>query len=160
MSSNGFLKIAGIDGESKDSQHRGWIDIERWDFDASQPGNMANGGGGGAGKVVYSDLTVFTDADKATPALFGYASGGKHIPKIELSVCKAGGNQTEFIRITLEEALVTHCGYSGAASRENVPVIYKFQAARIKHQYWEQTERGGKGAEVQSGWDIKQNKAM
>lgn len=160
MSIAAFLKIQGIDGESKDSQHINWIDIERFDIDASQPSNMTSGGGGGLGKVRYSDLTIFTNADKSTPTIFSYAASGKHIPKVEISINKAGGTQVEFIRITLEEVIITHCGYNGSLSGTNIPVIYKFQAARIKHQYWEQTDLGAKGAEVASGWDIKQNKVI
>lgn len=160
MSSNAFLKIQGISGESKDSNHEGWIDVDRFEIDALQPGNMASGGGGGAGKVKYGDLTIFAHADKATPTIFGYAADGKHIPKVELSVHKAGGTQIEFIRITLEEVLISYAAYNGSLSSSLIPVIYRFQAARIRHQYWEQTEQGSKGAEVSNGWDIKQNKSI
>ncbi|QKJ88975.1 hypothetical protein PMPD1_4068 [Paramixta manurensis] len=42
--------------------------------------------------------------------------------------------------------------------RESSPeteVAYEFQADRVKFQYWEQSETGGKGAETRMGWDIK-----
>jgi type VI secretion system secreted protein Hcp len=43
---------------------------------------------------------------------------------------------------------------------EAVVVNYAFQAAKIKQQYWEQTDNGGKGAESLVAWDIKQNKEV
>ncbi len=38
--------------------------------------------------------------------------------------------------------------------------IKDFQAAKVKQQYWEQTDKGGKGAESLVAWDIKQNKEV
>lgn len=51
-----YLKVDAVTGESADSNHNGWIDIQSFNWGASQPGNMAVGGGGGAGKVQFSDL--------------------------------------------------------------------------------------------------------
>ena len=119
---------------------------------------MTVGGGGGAGKVQYRDLTVQALIDKATPAIMRYVSNGKHIGKVELSVCKAGGSQIEYCRITLEDVLITSVIFNGTTSRDLIGVSYQFQASKVKTQYWEQSASGGKGAETQSGWDIKSNK--
>lgn len=158
MSIDLFLKIEGIAGESQDANHKGWLNIDSFTWGASQPGNMGVGGGGGAGKVQYHDLTVQGSIDKACPAIMRYVSNGKHISKVELSVCKAGGNQIEYCRITLEEVLITHVTFNGAHHGAVLGMSYQFQAARVKTQYWEQTDTGRKGAETQSGWDIKGNK--
>ncbi|MDU5502956.1 MAG: type VI secretion system tube protein Hcp [Enterobacter sp.] len=138
-----FLKVEGVTGESKDSNHTGWTDITSFSWGASQPGNMSVGGGGGAGKVNFNDLHV---------------ASGKHLTKVELSVCKAGGQQVEYSRITLEDVLVTSVQYTGADNGDTVGVTYAFQAAKVKQQYWEQTTSGGKGAESSAGWNIKENK--
>lgn len=50
MGATAFLKIQGIEGESKDAHHKGWIDVDRFEIDASQPASIATGGGGGSGK--------------------------------------------------------------------------------------------------------------
>ena len=42
-----FLKIDGIVGESKDSKHRGEIDLMSWSWGASQTGSSSAGGGEG-----------------------------------------------------------------------------------------------------------------
>lgn len=34
-----YLKVEGVTGESKDSNHTGWIDINSFSWGASQPGN-------------------------------------------------------------------------------------------------------------------------
>lgn len=160
MSKDLFLKIDGITGESQDSNHKGWIAIESFTWGASQPGNMSVGGGGGAGKVQYRDLSVQALMDKATPAIMRYVSNGKHINKVELSVCKAGGSQIEYCRITLEDVLITHLIFNGTTQRDLLGVSYQFQASKVQTQYWEQSASGGKGAETQSGWDIKANREL
>jgi type VI secretion system secreted protein Hcp len=153
-----FLKVDGVTGESKDSNHTGWTDITSFTWGASQPGNMSVGGGGGAGKVNFTDLHVNALIDKSTTAILKYCASGKHVTKIELSVCKAGGTQIEYTRITLEDVLVTAVEYSGSNDGDLVGISYAFQASKVKQQYWEQSSSGGKGAESSAGWNIKENK--
>ena len=87
-------------------------------------------------------------------------SGGKHINKVELSACKAGDPQIEYMRITLEEVLLTGLTCNGTSASEWVNMTYNFQAARVRQQYWEQTEKGGRGAETAAGWNIIDNREL
>ncbi|MBO9356845.1 type VI secretion system tube protein Hcp [Bordetella petrii] len=154
------MKIDGANGESKDANHKNWTDIISFSWGATQPGNMASGGGLGAGKASFNDLHVVARIDKAAPAVMKHCASGKHLGKIELSVCKAGGQQVEYSKITLEDVLVSSVQLSGELNSESVVVNFAFQAAKVKQQYWEQTEQGGKGAESLVAWDIKQNKEV
>lgn len=160
MSTDLFLRIDGITGESQDANHKGWINIDSFTWGAVQPGAMSTGGGGGAGKVQYRDLSIQTSIDKATPAILRYTSNGKHISKVELSACKAGGSQVEYFRITLEDVLITSVSYNGASRKDSIGMTYQFQAAKISQQYWEQSTSGGKGAESAAKWNIKENREI
>ena len=153
-----FMKVEGAAGESQDSNHKGWTDISSFAWGATQPNTMSSGGGGGAGKVSFHDLNVVASIDKSYPAVLKHCAGGKHLSKVEISACKAGGTQIEYAHITLTDVLVTHVEVTGASSQEVVLVNYSFQAAEVKTQYWEQTNQGSKGAESQMGWKIKENK--
>lgn len=155
-----FLKVEGVKGESKDAGHKDWTDITSFSWGASQPGNMATGGGGGAGKVNFTDLRVEAAIDKATTVMLKHCASGKHLSKIEVSVCKAGGQQVEYTRIILEDVLVTNVNYTGADDSDLLKVSYSFQAAKVSQKYWEQSASGGKGAESSSGWNIKENKEI
>lgn len=106
----------------------------------------------------YRDLNVQAKIDKATPGVMRYISNGKHISKVEISVCKAGGSQIEYCRITLEEVLITNVLFNGATQRDLIGITYQFQAAKVKIQYWKQSAAGSKGAETQSTWNIKENR--
>jgi type VI secretion system secreted protein Hcp len=37
---------------------------------------------------------------------------------------------------------------------------YSYQAAKVKSEYSVQTDKGGKGATSEFGWNIKENKKM
>ncbi|MBP6562002.1 MAG: type VI secretion system tube protein Hcp [Neisseriaceae bacterium] len=158
MSIDMFMKIDGVNGESKDSNHKDWTDIANFKWGAEQPGNMTSGGGGGAGKVNFNDLEVVAVIDKAAPTVLKNCATGQHLSKVEISVCKAGGSQIEYSKVTLEDVLVTGVEFVGAREGEALMVHYSFQAAKVKNQYWEQTDKGGKGAEVQMAYNLKENK--
>lgn len=153
-----FMRVEGVNGESKDSNHKDWSDIRSFAWGATQPGNMVSGGGGGVGKASFNDLQVVARIDKAAPSVLKNCASGKHLSKVEVSICKAGGSQIEYTRITLDEVLVTSVQYSADPETESVLVQYGFQAAKVKQQYWEQTDKGGKGAESVLAWNIKENK--
>ena len=48
-----FMRIEGVNGESKDANHKDWTDIRSFTWGAEQPGSMNTGGGGGAGDDAY-----------------------------------------------------------------------------------------------------------
>lgn len=157
MSSSIFLKVDGITGESTESAHIGWVDVENFSWGASQPHNIDFGGGAGAGKASFTNLSVHAHIDKATPAILRYCSNGKHISSVQLSMVKAGGSQIEYSRITLEDVLITSVLYNGSTSRSMVGMSYRFQAAKVTQQYWVQSNSGNQGAESAFSWNIKSN---
>ena len=102
-----FIKIDGIKGESKDSKHKGEIDVLAWSWGLSNSGTFHMGGGGGSGKANLQDLsfTKYVDAGSADLALS--CATGKHIAKANLVVRKAGDKPLEYILIELTECLIT-----------------------------------------------------
>lgn len=145
---NLFLKIANVDGESKDVNHAGWIDVHSVNWGTARNSN-------GVGTVHYRNLVVHAVLDKAAPTLLLYSSNAKKIKAVEVSGCKAGGTQIEFYRITLENVVVVEVSISDSGFESDA--VYEFQADKVKMQYWEQSSLGGKAAETRGGWDIKNN---
>ncbi len=89
-----FLKLDGIEGESTDSQHKGWIEIDSFSWGVSNTQSSATGGGG-AGKVSVSDIVVTKSTDSTSPLLFERCVRGSHIKTGTLACRKAGGTQME-----------------------------------------------------------------
>ena len=151
-----FLKLDGIEGESKDAKHKGEIDVESFSFGASNQGSPG-GGGGGAGKVSFNDFSFTTRANKASPKLFLACASGQHIKTALLTVRKAGGQQQDFLKVTLSD--VTVSGYhESAVDTANIPadqVTMNF--AKIHVSYGGQRPAGTPDAPVTAGWDLKSN---
>ena len=107
MASSIFAKIGTIKGESKDVKHPGEIDVLSWAWGVTQTGSMAHGGGGGAGKASFQDLTFTHRIDKATPLLLKACATGEHIPEATIAVRKAGKGQQDYLVVKLSDVLVT-----------------------------------------------------
>ncbi len=160
MSIDMFMKVSCASGESQDSNHKGWTDARSFTWRVTQPSHMQSGGGAGAGKAKFHGLNVVASIDKSYPALLKHCSTGKHIEQMEIEICKAGGTQITFNKITLSDVLVTSVYIDGIGPDRTATAHYVFQAAKVKNQYWEQTSQGGKGSESQMSFSIKENREI
>jgi type VI secretion system secreted protein Hcp len=160
MSMDIFLKIEGIDGESKDDKHKDEIQLLSWSWGMTQTGYHHMGGGGGAGKVNVQDMNFNKYIDKSTAALMMHCCNGKHIPWALLTVRKAGGDQpVEYLKIKMEDIIVTSYGNSGSMSQDDLVVeSFSFNFGKYRAEYTEQTEKGAPGKSVAQGWDMRANK--
>ncbi|MGI0077522.1 MAG: Hcp family type VI secretion system effector [Nitrosopumilaceae archaeon] len=155
-----FLKIDGVDGESKDDKHKGEIDIMSWSFGASQSGSMVMGGGGGAGKVVMQDFHFTKSIDKASPKLFEALATGAHLKEAKLVLRSPGDSQAEYMVITLSDVLVSSYSTSGASGGDRPMEEVSLNFAKITMSYMELDASGRAGASVNFGWDVKANKKV
>ena len=102
-----FMKIPNIKGESKDAVHKEEIDVLAWSWGASQSGTTHLGTGGGAGKVNVQDLSFTKYVDKSSHLLLSGCAKGTHFTDALLTVRKAGDKPLEYIKITMNEVMVT-----------------------------------------------------
>jgi type VI secretion system secreted protein Hcp len=153
-----FIKLEGIDGECQDAKHKGWIDVLSFSYGVSQSSSSFTGGGSGVGKANFDTLSFTHYVDKASPNLFMYCALGKHIPKVEVSCCKSGGGSQEYMRITLNDVIVTGVSLSGANAETQVNESVSLSYAKIKIETKEQKPDGSMGAAVTGAWNVKENK--
>jgi len=155
-----FLKIDGIEGESKDSKFAKAIDVYSYSWGESQAGSAGYGGGGGTGKVSMQDLHFVARMNTASPKLMLACCTGQHIGKAQLFCRKAGGEQQEFLTITLSDLLVS--GYqTGGSGGDLIPMDNcSLNFSKIEFEYKMQDEKGVVGSPVKAGWDVKANKKV
>lgn len=155
-----FLKIDGVEGESKDSKHGKEIQILSFTWGESQPVSIPFTSGGGSGKVNMQDLSFTMYSCKASPKLFLSCAKGEHIKEATLVARKAGGEQEDFYSIKLEEVLVSSyntCGGSGGSLPvDNVTLAF----AKITYQYRPQKDKGALDTPVKAGWNLEENKTI
>lgn len=155
-----FLKIDGIEGETEDATHKNEIEVLSWSWGVSQQSNMHMGSGGGAGKATVDDLTFEHFIDRATPNLVQYCLLGKHIKQAQLVVRKSGGSPLEYLKLTMNDVLVTRVNPEGVSTDESRPrerVSLSFSS--MKQEYILQNAQCGSGGAVTATFDIKKNAA-
>jgi type VI secretion system secreted protein Hcp len=155
-----FLRIDGIPGESTDDKHKDAIDVESWSWGATQVGTTA-GGTGGAGRVSIQDFNFVARTNKASPILFLSCASGKHISKAVLTARKSGGQQEEFLTLTLSDLLISSYQTAGSETADTVPLDQvSVNFTKVEFEYRTQKADGSLAAPVKTGWDVKQSKAV
>jgi type VI secretion system secreted protein Hcp len=153
-----FIKIDDIKGESVDDKHKGEIDVLAWSWGMSQSGSAHIGGGAGSGKVQVRDLTLTKHVDKATPILMKYCCNGKHIKEALLTVRKAGGKPVEYLKITMNDAIVSQVSTGGSGGQDRLTEELSLNFAKVKCEYVPQKADGSAEAAIAMGYDIGANK--
>ena len=151
-----FLKIEGVPGESSDSKHKDWIDIQSYSFGATQ--TASSGGGGGAGKVKIQDLMITKTLDKSSPNLFLKCATGEHIKEVVITARKSGGNQQEFLKWKLTDVMISSYQVNGEGGIPTEQISLNF--AKIEFEYKPQKADGTLDAPITGGWDVKANKKV
>lgn len=159
MASNIFAKIGTIKGESKDAKHPGEIDVLSWAWGVTQSGSMAYGGGGGAGKASFQDLTFTHHIDKATPLLLKACATGEHIPEATMTVHKAGKAQQDYLIIKLSDVLIASVAMSVAVDDPTTAESVSLQAAKVDLEYKAQKADGSLEPGLHFKYDVRANKA-
>ena len=153
-----FLDIDGeIGGESQDKTHAGTIDVLAWRWGVSQSGSFHTGGGGGAGKANFQDISVTKWIDKSSPDLMLYCANGDHFPAAKLIVRKAGKNPLEYLTISMKKVLITSVSTGGSGGEDKLTENITLNFAQVLVKYIEQTPEGGEGAKPELKWDIAAN---
>jgi len=160
-----FLKIDGIEGESRDSRHKDTIEILSWSWGESSTGatqRAAAGEGGGAGKVQMRDFSFSALMSKASPELFEACATGQHFKEAILVASKAGDPRREaYLTIKLTDVLVTSYQTSGNTGDGGIPTdTFTLSFQKIEFEYRPQKADGSLDAPVKAGYDLKRNEKV
>jgi type VI secretion system secreted protein Hcp len=158
-----FLKIDGIPGESTDDKHKDWIEILSFHHGVTQPASATRSSAGGASaeRCDHEDFSINKLLDKATPLLLQHCCAGKHIKEVDIEYCRAGGDKTLYMKIVMEEVIISAVAPSGSSKGEyGFPTEdVRFNYGRIKWTYTQQKRADGQGGgNVVGGWDLTKNK--
>src|SRR5262249_1831213 len=102
----------------KDHKHAGEIELLSFSWGVSNTGAHCAGGGGGAGKANFQDFSFVKRVDAATPKLMLTCATGEHIKSAVITVRKAGEKPVEFLKITLDDVLISSAQSGGAGAIE------------------------------------------
>jgi type VI secretion system secreted protein Hcp len=155
-----FLKIPGVEGESE--SRGGEIEILSWSWGESEPGVMfglpaVQSGGGGAGKVSFSDFHFTMKTNKSSPKLMELSASGKMLEEANIYGVKSDGHQ--FLLIKLKPVFIT--SYQTGGSSGDIPTdSFSLNFSKIEFEYTPQKGDGSAGDTVRGSWDIAKNETV
>ncbi|QDU95006.1 Hcp family type VI secretion system effector [Lignipirellula cremea] len=164
MSVDYFLKIDGIPGESPDAKHGAEIELRSWSWGECQPGIGARSTGGqGAGRVNMRPFVFTSETNKSSVKLLLSCAQGAHIDVVTLTCRKAGGEQQEFLMITLNDVIVsdynvcsTHNEDGVSIPIDEVSLVY----GKIQVEYRPQKYDGSLDNPIKGGYNLEANTSI
>lgn len=156
-----FLSIDSIKGESRDSQHKDWIEIESFNHDILQPrsATASTSGGTTSARVEMAPIEIRKQIDIATTALHQAAANGNTYPKAQIKFLRADkdGNAINYYTIELLNVLVHRVSTSIGADGMPQEVV-QLSFGSIKWTYNQQKPEGGMGGKAVAQWSNTLNK--
>jgi len=115
MAFDAFLKIGDIKGESQDSKHKDEIDVLSFSFGISRKNQR--------GQPNIHDFTIVKRVDSASPVLFDAACQGDPVRgNTTFTARKAGESPLEFLKIKMEDVIITSIEHTGMAGPDGLPM--------------------------------------
>jgi type VI secretion system secreted protein Hcp len=154
-----FMNMGKIKGETQDKAQKeaGDIDVLAWSWGASNSGSFHTGGGGGAGKANFQDLSFTKYMDSATGALMLGLASGSHIPTCVLLVRKGGEGQQKYLKITMNKVLITSISTGGSGGEDRLTENVTLNFAHVHLEYFVQNAKGVTASGGEFKWDIAAN---
>jgi len=155
-----FLVLKGVEGETADAVYskEKAMDLLAWSWGMSQSGTTHQGTGSGSGKVHVQDISLTKYVDRASATLSLFCCNGKHIESGKLIVRKAGENPLDYLKVELNDIIVTNVSTGGSGSEDRLTEHVSINFGKFKMIYQQQNAKGGKeGGPVECAWDIAKN---
>ena len=152
-----FAKIGDIKGESTDSKHKDEVEVLSYSWGVTNPGQIGTGGGGGAGRATFQDLSIVHKIDKASPRLLQACATGQHLKEATITFRKAGQKQQDFLIIKMNDVIITGVLQS-ALSIEAGSETVNLEFAKVDWEFKPQKADGSLDAGIHFKFDIKANK--
>ncbi|MFZ1986057.1 MAG: type VI secretion system tube protein Hcp [Desulfatitalea sp.] len=164
MAFDAFIQIDGIEGESTDHKHAGWIEVLSYNLAMSQPvsKSASSVGGASAGRVSFQPFAFTKLIDGASPALAMACAAGTHIDQVLIELCRAGQEKLTFMEYRLTNSLISSVSACTGDPRVSFPMeLVKIYFGRIEWRHIRQNRRGGgSSGHVAAGWNLERNRKM
>lgn len=161
MSTSIFLKIDTIDGESSDSKHQKWIELEHINFGVANNARIADSGQRKItmGTANFRSIDCLKTMDSASVKLMSAVAQGSTFKTIQLEICcMIKGALHPYANIDLEECAIAainqSCSKGGGYPQEQFTLTF----AKIKWTFTSIKDDGSAGSKIgPEGWNLLEN---
>lgn len=159
MAFTGYLKVEGIDGESRRAEHEGEIDVWGVALGAEQKASAATGSGRVRGRATVSDMTLYKWYDAASPYLALACMQGKSFPEIVFTARKDSGDaHLDYLTVTMTNCLISAYNMvqdqSGVDAADLIGETVGISFEKVKIKYVVQSDEHSKGDEHEVEYDL------
>jgi type VI secretion system Hcp family effector len=139
----GFAKYYGVDGESLDADHRGWVDLLAFDW-AVGADESSSGATRRRGSADIEDFNIVLAYEKAAVKLQEGLLRGKLFPRVEVELTATyGGARTTYLRYEMKNVTVTSYQVNASGSEEDGPPIVavanRFEEIKVTYTEYDPT---------------------
>jgi type VI secretion system secreted protein Hcp len=157
MAADIFAKIGDIKGESLDNKHKDEVEVLSYSWGVTNTGSIPGGGGGGAGRATFQDLSIVHKIDKASPKLLQACATGEHLKEATITFRKAGKGQHDFLIIKMNDVIITGVVQSAPSSEAGSETV-SLEFAKVDWEFKPRKADGSLDAGIHFKFDIKANK--
>jgi type VI secretion system secreted protein Hcp len=157
-----FAKFDGIDGESKDPDHKAWINALSIQWGVEIPQDLT-GFKNRMPSPEIQDFELELVYDKASPKLFQTAAIGKVIPRVEIELTrqiddnKGDNRPVPYLKYELRNVQIT--SYSVSSSEDEIPIVsLSCNFEEVKVTYTEYDSKSGAKGNVDFSYNLLENK--
>jgi type VI secretion system secreted protein Hcp len=153
-----FAKFEGIQGESKEKEHKDWTDVSSVSFSVHMAGAGAAGQTRRRGAATVEDIQITREYDKSSPKLEEAVLSGKVFPKVEIhNTATFGDAKAVFLKLELKDVKITSYHFSGSTRGDAVPTeSLSLNFGEKKHTYTEYDNKGTKKGNVENSWKVEE----
>jgi type VI secretion system secreted protein Hcp len=152
----GFVKYDGVDGESLDANHQGWIDLLGFDWAAGR--GEAPGGSRRRSVVDIDDFNIVLEYEKAAVKLQEGFLRGRVFPTLEVELTATyGGARATYLKYELANVTITSFQVNASGSEGDGPPIVAVANSfeKIKVTYTEFDPLGSSRGDAVSEYRIE-----
>jgi type VI secretion system secreted protein Hcp len=150
-----FIRFDGVDGEAQNKDHIGWCNALSFSQGQSSPEGII--GSRERGDVVFEDIVVIKELDKASPKLAEAVCNGNVFPRVEIHLTKSYAGLVTYYTYELKNVLIVGYRIGGSGYSEHIPteeISLSFE--EIKATYTEFDEGGRAKGNVEYEWRLEE----
>jgi len=150
-----FIRFDGVDGEVQSGNYRGWCNALSFSQGQSLPAGSIIGSRQ-RGNVVFENIVVIKELDKASPKLAEAVCKGNVFPRVEIHLTNT--DLVTYYTYELENVQIVGYRIGGSGYSEHIPteeISLSFE--EIKVTYTEIDEGGGSKGNVVYEWRLEED---
>ncbi|MEG1610742.1 MAG: type VI secretion system tube protein Hcp [Bilophila sp.] len=158
MSTNTFLKLGDIEGESTISGFEKQIELVNFNNQFHQPtAPIRSSTGPTTGQAVHSMMNFTKYLDSSSPNICKALWSAKILDSVVITCCRMDNDTPiKFLEIAMENVVVA--GYDLQGGGDLPYEVISLNYATIKYTYIRQKEEGGPDGNIAASHDLKTNK--